>query len=321
MPVRLAEVPRHDPGAEESGRLIVTARAPSPTLRALLRRVVDYAGLFPPASRSMADAVTQYVAHLRSPHAWMLGRFVVRVEQLDELAHAALPLVANDDEAWRLSVIVGEDIAGAGRVIRAFNASHRGRFLVDVVECQPIPAGAIARAVGVLPGELRTFVELSILEDPRSMLAEIADAGAWAKIRTGGVTTESFPAAFQVARFLARAVQVRIPFKATAGLHHPFGGDHALTYEENAPRGRMYGFVNVFAAAIFAQQGLSEHRVGELLQEDDPAAIAFEEEQIRWRDRSATVKQIVSARSSLAVSFGSCSFTEPVEGLRQRGLL
>ena len=299
----------------------MTARAPSPTLRALLRRVVDYAGLFPPASRTMPDAVSQYVAHLRSPEAWMLGRFVVRVEQLDELVHEALPLVANDDEAWRLSVIVAKDIAGAGRVIRAFNASHRGRFLVDVVECQPIPPGAVARAIGVLPGELRTFVELPILEDPRPMLAEIAAAGAWAKVRTGGVTRESVPATFQVARFLARAVEVRIPFKVTAGLHHPLAGEYALTYEEHAPRGRMFGFLNVFAAAVFAQQVLGEKRLAQLLDEDDPTAISFGADDLRWCDCSATAKQVASARSSLAVSFGSCSFIEPVQGLHAMGIL
>jgi hypothetical protein len=321
VPVRLAEVPRHHPGSQESGRLTVTARVPSPTLRALLRRVVDYAGVFPPASLSIQDAVARYVAHLRSPDAWMLGRFVARVEQLDELARAALPLVAHEEEPWRLSAIAGTDLAGAGRLIRAFNASHRGRFLVDVVECPPIPKGAIARAVGVLPGELRAFVELPIVEDPRPMLMEIAAAGAWAKMRTGGVTTESIPATFQVARLIVRAAEVRIPFKATAGLHHPLRGEYALTYDDNAPRGRMFGFLNVFAAAVFAQQNMSEKRLTQLLEEVDSKAIVCGADQLRWRDCSATTKQIVNARSSLAVSFGSCSFSEPVEGLRAMGSL
>lgn len=299
----------------------MSARAPSPTVRALLRRVVDYAGLFPPASRTMSDAAAQYAEHLRSPDAWMLARFVVRVEHLDDLADAALPLIAHEDEPWRLSVILGEDLAAAGRVVRAFNASHRGRFLVDVVECQPIAPGAIARAVGVLPGELRIFVELPIAEDPRSVLQEIAGAGAWAKVRTGGVTTTSFPTAFQVARLMARAVEVRIPFKATAGLHHPLRGEYPLTYDEAAPRGQMFGFLNVFAAAVLAQQSVSVKSLTELLEDTDPAAIVLDAERLRWHAHSATVKQIANARGALAVSFGSCSFAEPVEGLRALGLM
>jgi hypothetical protein len=269
----------------------------------------------------MDEAVSQYVAHLRSPDAWMLGRFVVRVEQLDELARAALPLIAHEDEPWRLSVIIGADLAGAGRVIRAFNASHRGRFLVDVVECQPMSPGRIATAVGVLPGELRIFVEAPLVDDPRATLVEIAAAGAWVKMRTGGVTTGSIPATFQVARLIARTAEVRIPFKATAGLHHPLGGEYALTYEDNPPRGRMFGFLNVFAAAVFAQQSLNEKQLTGLLEDNDPTALVFGADQLRWRNRSATVKQIASARSSLAVSFGSCSFAEPVEGLRTMALL
>ena len=49
----------------------------SPSARALLGGVVDYAGLFPPAALSMADAVAEYAAAQRGADAWMLGRFVL----------------------------------------------------------------------------------------------------------------------------------------------------------------------------------------------------------------------------------------------------
>jgi hypothetical protein len=145
---------------------------------------------------------------------------------------------------------------------------------------------------------------------------EIAAAGGWAKIRTGGVTPGSLPAAFQVARLIARAAEVHIPFKATAGLHHPVGGEYPLTYDDDAPHGRMFGFLNVLAAAVLAQQNLGEKGLVDLLEDDDPAALSFDADLMRWRGHSATLKQIASARSSLGISFGSCSFSEPVEGLR-----
>ena len=295
--------------------------APTPTVRALLRRLVDYAGLFPPASMSMSDAAFEYAAQLRSRDAWMLGRFVVPVERLDELASAAHPLFDDQSEPWRLSALIGADVPSAGTTIREFNAAHRSRFVVDVVECRPLAAGAVSQAVGALPGELRSFVELPLDDDPREMLEEINAAGAWAKVRTGGVTADAFPTATQLARLIVRAAESRVPFKATAGLHHPVAGEYALTYASDAPRGRMFGFVTLFAATAFAQSGVSDSMLVRLLEEENPSAIEFDADAIRWNGLSSSVKQITSARISLGISFGSCSFAEPVDGLRSMSLI
>lgn len=285
-----------------------------------MRRLVDYAGLFPPAALSMEEAVRRYASHLASTDAWMLGRFVVPVERLSEFADAATPLVARDGEAWRLSALVAEP-AAAGPQIRAFNAAHRGRFVVDVVECRAVEAGSVASAIGALPGELRIFVELSLLDDPRRSLVEIRTAGAWAKMRTGGVTADAFPSAREVGRFIARAAELLVPFKATAGLHHPVCGEYPLTYETDSLRAPMFGFLNIFSAAAFAQGRVAERVLTDVVSEGDASAFRFGDEELTWRGRSVTAKQIASARSSLGLSFGSCSFQEPVDGLHALGLL
>src|SRR5215510_12132363 len=49
----------------------------SEALRALLSGLIDYAGLFPPASLDLPAAMRNYTAYRKGPHAWMLGRFVV----------------------------------------------------------------------------------------------------------------------------------------------------------------------------------------------------------------------------------------------------
>ena len=293
---------------------------PAPTLRAMMRRLVDYAGLFPPAGCSMSDATARYASYLHSPDAWMLGRFVVPVDRLDELAACAEPLLRDGNEAWRLSVLVGRD-ANAGVRIRTFNSTHRGRLMVDVVECGAIARGSVASTIGSLPGEMRIFVELPLIEDPKSDLLEIRSAGAWAKIRTGGVTTDAFPSAREIGRFLARAAELIVPFKATAGLHHPVCGTYPLTYAESAPRGRMFGFLNVFAGAVFAQTHLNDRLLAELVDEERTDAIRFSDDSLCWRDHTANAVQIARTRASLGLAFGSCSFEEPVTGLRELGLL
>lgn len=294
---------------------------PATTVRAMMRRLVDYAGLFPPAALSMQDAVAQYAEHLASAESWMLGRFVVPVERLGELADAASPLAERGTEAWRVSALVGADPASAGPVIRAFNTEQRGRFVVDVVECRAVAGGSVAASIGELPGELRIFVELPLLDDPREMLLEIRTAGAWAKMRTGGVSPDAFPSAREVGRFITRAAELLVPFKATAGLHHPVCGDYPLTYDSDAPRGRMFGFLNIFAAAAFAQCRVGERVLIDIVSEDEPSAFEFGEEALAWRGRVVTARQVASARSSLGLAFGSCSFQEPVDGLRELNLL
>jgi hypothetical protein len=112
-----------------------------------------------------------------------------------------------------------------------------------------------------------------------------------------------------------------VPFKATAGLHHPLCGTFPLTYEEDAARARMFGFLNVFTAAVFAQARMPERHLIEVVDEERPEAFQFTDDQLVWRGHSATTVQIARARASLGLSFGSCSFEEPVAGLRELGLL
>jgi hypothetical protein len=294
--------------------------APAATLRAMMRRLVDYAGLFPPAELSMSDATAHYAEYLRSPDAWMLGRFVVPAERLDELASCAEPLLGSGGEGWRISAIVGAD-KNAGPRVRSFNSAQRGRLMVDVVECRPIAQGSVASTIGTLPGELRIFVELPLLDDPRTGLLEIRGAGAWAKIRTGGVMADAFPSAREIGRFLARAAELIVPFKATAGLHHPLCGTYPLTYEEASAKARMFGFLNVFTAAVFAQGHMHERLLAELVDEERAEAIQFSDDKVVWHGHAATTTQITRARASLGLAFGSCSFEEPVAGLRELGLL
>ena len=75
---------------------------------------------------------------------------------------------------------------------------------------------------------------------------------AFAKVRTGGLTPEAIPSSAQLADFLTAAAARKLPFKATAGLHHPVRSMRALTYAPDSPRAVMHGFLNVFTAASFA---------------------------------------------------------------------
>ena len=176
---------------------------------------------------------------------------------------------------------------------------------------------------GPLPSQVQTLEikqarRLTLPTYCEAPLDQIADA--WAKIRTGGLTPEAIPSAADLASFLVDAARRRLPFKATAGLHHPIRSVHALTYAPDSPRAAMHGFLNVFAAAAFAWHGMDLGHVIELLEETDAEALQFGDEDLIWNSHRVTTAQIAEART-FAHSFGSCSFEEPVSELRELGLL
>ena len=150
-------------------------------------------------------------------------------------------------------------------------------------------------------------------------LEQVSDA--FAKVRTGGLTPDAIPSVETIADFLHRAAERRVPFKATAGLHHPIRSPHPLTYAADSPRAVMHGFLNVFAAASFAWHGAEREVLVAVLGEEDPSAFEFTHSELRWHERQLSCAQIQVARSEFAHSFGSCSFEEPVADLRELGYL
>ena len=179
----------------------------------------------------------------------------------------------------------------------------------------------LAAALATLPPTLTTYVELPIDDDLAPRLAAISRAGARAKVRTGGVTPGAFPASHALARFIQACADAGVPFKATAGLHHPLRGEYRLTYEPASPHGMMFGFLNVFLAAAFARTGLTLRELAQLLEEKDATAFEFTETSASWRGKTVSRTEISAVRHHVALSFGSCSFQEPVDDLRSLGLL
>ena len=82
----------------------------------------------------------------------------------------------------------------------------------------------------------------------------------------------------------------------------------------------MFGFLNVLLATALARARADEREVTALLEEREPSAIRFTEHGVHWRGHAMPVDALRAARSA-AVSFGSCSFREPVDDLTAMGLL
>jgi hypothetical protein len=312
-------------------------------LRALLAGVIDYAGLFPPASLPLEQAFANLVRYRQSPESWMLARFVCPAARLAELQ----PLVAALETSTPpvpLAVLgrggktVREFLTGLMEDLNqmlGFLHHARDRTTLDALELR-LPAEFLhpdreENLRALLPGpqalllqagiKLDTFFEIEPGPGWRAGTATLLRALSGAssslgfKLRCGGTTAAGFPPPEDVALAITACRDARVPLKFTAGLHHP------IRRFDTGVQATMHGFLNVFGAAVLAHaRGLDQEQLRPILLDENPASFRFGEDGFRWRGWHATTAEMEAARRQV-VSFGSCSFDEPVHDLRGLGLL
>jgi hypothetical protein len=297
------------------------------SIDALTSGLIDYAGLFPPAGLDMATAVRNFASYANDEYRRVLNRFIVPVARLEEFEEAAAPHLSRSGPRWHLSVLAGPcDIeAGVSRVAD-FNRRHRpgrgtGRASIDVIEAKSSTAAEVAEFVRLRPTDVAMDFEIPTASDPSPLIGEIARAGGRAKIRTGGVTADAIPSVAEVVRFLRACARGAVAFKATAGLHHAVRGEYKLTYAPDSPSAVMHGFLNVFCAAAFVRTGIPATDAVAMMEETAAEAFLFDGAGVTWRSRRITTPAIKAARANFSLSFGSCSFTEPIDELRALHLI
>jgi hypothetical protein len=288
------------------------------TVHTLLRQSIDYAGLFPPAGLGMAAAVENYLRYRAGPDAWALGRFIVPATRLDEFQDAAAgsSSIARSSHPWQLSGLVGTaDLAGDLHRIAGFQGRQAGTAMLDTIEAKGDAVSTVEEIMRSVPRRVQVYFELPIERDPTGLIGAVARVGARAKVRTGGITPEAFPSTANLARFIHACIRAKVPFKATAGLHHALRAEYRLTYAEDSGKGMMFGFLNLFLATALARNAMTERDTCQILEESSPAAFRVDDSAITWRDQRFDRDTLGRMRESL-VSFGSCSFTEPLDELQ-----
>ncbi len=298
-------------------------------LRAFLGELIDDAGLFPPAALTLPDALAANERAAAGPEFWMLGRFVIPAARVPELAR----LRDDSPDPLPCSAIVDAASAALACADLARHAAEFGdRFRIEALEIRlPAENGTPARRrIAALTSALDAagwperpalFVELDPQEELEAAFASLReererrDLDVCAKLRCGGLEPAATPSPEAVARFIAVARDAGVPFKATAGLHHPFrkrGGPSSLP---------MHGFINVAGAAVLAALGVDAATLGAVVADEDPADFRLDARAFAWKDIVAGAEAVGAARSQLLRSYGSCSFSEPVEDLHAGGIL
>lgn len=280
--------------------------------QAILSRCIDYAGMFPPAGLDLETAVQNYAAYLSGRDAWALGMFVLPLQDLEYFT-GRWPHFAC---SWNVSAVLRGGLSEQMEFVRKGLPP-----CVVAIECGPVPLQGVGELRGAMPEDRTLYTEVDLATRLEDAVQAIASMGARAKVRTGGTTLGATPPGASVARFIFSCVLQRLKFKATAGLHHAICGEHALGYEPDSDRGQSHGFLNVLLASTLLAQGGDVPTATALLQESSLVSLEFSTTAIRWRDRSFRVQQLSMMRRNVMSSFGSCSFTEPIEELRTAGII
>ncbi|HSU31151.1 MAG TPA: hypothetical protein VLJ11_07935 [Bryobacteraceae bacterium] len=276
------------------------------SIETLLRGLIDYAGLFPPASLDLSSAAANYRTYLGQRYSWALGRFVVPLSLLNNFAAHREGITDHS-----LSIL------GEPEQLSRLNSPAPRASVFEVKTKTPTEVASLRKALPVQT----IFLEAHDGKWTSELFEAVAAADAGAKIRTGGINASNFPSPHEIVAFMKGCRRAKIPWKATAGLHHPFPGVHPLRYEPDSPSAMMHGFVNVFLAATLIYCSEAECVATALLNEQSPAAFVFDHDGVTWRGYRLTTSQLRDTREQFAISFGSCSFTEPISDLQDLGLL
>lgn len=295
------------------------------SVKFLLSSVLDYAGLFPPARLDLSTAMANYAQDRLSSYTWMLGRFVLPAIQLNELI-AFLPTAS--PTPWSLSLTVSPNRSPGSSTdwqqaidqVQTYAGSKQIR--IAALEFSPLPPDQIAQILPLIPPSVEAFFEIPCGPNSNNDIEVLQQLGGYAKLRTGGTTADAFPSFSQLCQSVLALAAAQVPFKATAGLHHPFPGQYRLTYEPESPRALMHGFLNVILlAALLYWQKLTTEEALILLQQPTLDEFQFTETEIIWKTHHLSCSEIRTFRQQFFRSFGSCSFQEPIEHLQNLQLL
>lgn len=284
-------------------------------IRTAFSKLIDYAGLFPPAQLAMPQAVSEFASEREGAFSWILGRYIVPASCIGDLLNA-LPA----GEAFPLSVILDTGIEGLAQIAQW--RENEPRLSIEALEIVLQPAQVEAfvrerRRVSFDP--VPAFVELPRdarwTENLTVTMPVIGGAGLGAKVRCGGLEAKAFPSTEELATFIRCAADARVPFKATAGLHHP------IRHLDGATGFMMHGFLNLLAASAVALAGAGSEQVVEALEAENPSHFDFDDRGFSFDDYCFPSSDLKNVRTQGFVGYGSCSFSEPVEDLRALNIL
>lgn len=299
-------------------------------LDGLLEGLFDYAGMFPPASRSFEEALAEsgrLPGELQRPQL-LSADLVLKMDDLERLETSDLEAAGFTPQRGCKICVVGVPLRNAKEAAQTIAEWNQERALAaipqqvtslevhDDLEHDPESIGpALMPARYLLADtEVRIYLEPK-WEEPRwnqdlAKAFKVMDAANGdGELRRVGIkfrcTGPNAVAPDTLAGLIAGINERDLPAKATQGLHHPV---------VEAQHENTYGFVGLVTAMRLQKAlTLDADQVAACATESDAGAFSFEDE-VRWRDHVLPGTDIgLSVGGPFHI--GSCSLHEPDQDL------
>jgi len=300
------------------------------SLKLFLTKLIDYAGLFPPAKLQLKPALNNYNNDIKCSDKWMLSQFILPLSILNNITEKMmdgfnqnfplkLSLLSNDldlniDQLFLFKDKFGEKVEFSGLESKILDIHSFHTILEKTNEVQNKNQLNMA-----------SFFELPTQEnwiDKMIKSVEIItefnfnhNSNFGFKLRCGGVEPYMFPSPENIAETIIICIQNNISLKFTAGLHHP------VRHYNDSIQTKMFGFFNIFIGGMLAKKYRFNHvELIEVLIDQSSNNFKFKEEGLSWKKYNLSNKEIIQFRENDFISYGSCSFNEPREDLTKLGI-
>ncbi|MBC8197748.1 MAG: hypothetical protein H8E60_07680 [Candidatus Marinimicrobia bacterium] len=300
------------------------------SLKLFLTKLIDYAGLFPPAKLQLKLALNNYNNDIKCLDKWMLSQFILPLSNLNNITEKMmdgfsqnfplkLSLLSNDldldiDQLFLFKDKFGEKVEFSGLESKILDIHSFHTILEKTNEVQNKNQLNMA-----------SFFELPTQEnwiDKMIKSIEIItefnfnhNSNFGFKLRCGGVEPYMFPSPENIAETIIICIQNNISLKFTAGLHHP------VRHYNDSIQTKMFGFFNIFIGGMLAKKYRFNHvELIEVLIDQSSNNFKFKEEGLSWKKYNLSNKEIIQFRENDFISYGSCSFNEPREDLTKLGI-
>lgn len=311
------------------------------SLTEFMNGLIDYAGLFPPASLSLDKAISEYFFYKKSEYSQIVSRFVVPASSVENLksicqkhnyGNISLSVILPDmefDEKNENNIL--KSIEDLNKLLKtnyfieasSFEIKLPKNLSADSQENLLRLIGNIISNIKKISANSRIFFEPYVLGDNWENNIDIAcevinqnKEHSGFKLRTGGVTKDAFPHTDIFAYSIKKCIDLKIKFKATAGLHHP------LRHFNPSVNTKMHGFFNVFISFLIAgKYNPSLKILKKIINTESAGEFNFTDDFITFEDFAISLKDIKNIKKSFSLSYGSCSIDEPVDDLKTLNLM
>lgn len=301
------------------------------SIHAFMYKIIDYAGLFPPAQLDLYPALKNYAEYIRSADDWMMSKFIMPASRLDELTDELMSHF-NQQFPLNLSLLTPFFDSDKSRLIQV-QENYPASVICSGIESMVTDpdmfesryeANRVARmdfeneiqAFYEMPRDADWSTEVKKNVQTLSDLNENYGLTDGFKLRCGGIEAALFPSPREISIAINICRDFEIPLKFTAGLHHP------VRHYSSSVKTKMYGFFNIFIGGMLSyKHQLDNDNLEEIIIDEDARNFQFSDIGISWKNLELTHEDISILRSRSLISYGSCSFDEPREDLKELGLV